>query len=89
MTPIPSEIPESGVVEELPLPRLLIRIHRARWTGRVELRHGRGEKSFEFQRGAPVMAESNLSGEALGACLVDEGRIRRPELARVESCMAQ
>ena len=67
-------IPEQGRLEELPLPRLLLDLHRARFEGTLELRRERLQKSFLFQEGVPVFAESNLASETLGVQLMDAGQ---------------
>jgi tetratricopeptide (TPR) repeat protein len=76
-------IPEQGRLEEVPLPRLLLDLHRGRFEGSLLLRRERMEKTFLFQEGVPVFAESNLASETLGVQLMDAGRLSREDHARV------
>ena len=55
----------------------------------MALCNGHNEKSFEFHHGAPVMAESNLATDSFGRRLVEEGHIKRSDLARLESYTEQ
>src|SRR5262245_31034529 len=82
-------IPEQGRLEETPLPRLLLDLHRARFEGTLELRRDRMEKTFLFQEGVPVFAESNLASETLGVQLMDAGRLTREDHARVTRHVSQ
>jgi tetratricopeptide (TPR) repeat protein len=80
-------IPEHGSLREKPLPRLLLDLYRARFDGTLRLRRERLEKSFLFQKGTPIFAESNLASETLGVQLMDTGRISRDDYTRVSSHM--
>jgi tetratricopeptide (TPR) repeat protein len=82
-------IPEQGRLEELPLPRLLLDLHGARFAGSLELRRDRMEKTFLFQEGVPVFAESNLASETLGVQLMDAGRLSREDHGRVSRHVAE
>jgi len=78
-------IPETGSLGETPLPRLLLDLYRARFDGSVRLHRGRLEKTFLFQEGIPIFAESNLASETLGVQLMDAGRITREDYTRVSA----
>jgi hypothetical protein len=82
-------IPEQGRLEEIPLPRLLLDLHRARFEGSLELRRDRLEKTFLFQEGVPVFAESNLASETLGVQLMDSGRITREQHQQVSRYLVE
>jgi len=82
-------IPEQGRLEETPLPRLLLDLHRARFEGTLELRRERMQKSFLFQEGVPVFAESNLASETLGVQLMDAGKLSRDDHAKVSRHVTQ
>jgi tetratricopeptide (TPR) repeat protein len=82
-------IPEQGRLEETPLARLLLDLHRARFEGTLELRRDRMQKTFLFQEGVPVFAESNLASETLGVQLMDAGRLSREDHARVSQHVSQ
>lgn len=77
------QAPEEGDLRELPLPRLLLTLHRQGFDGLLVLSRHRNEKRFSFERGAPVLAESNLASETLGAQLVDKGVLDRSAYERV------
>jgi tetratricopeptide (TPR) repeat protein len=82
-------IPEQGRLEEMPLARLLLDLHRARFEGTLELRRERMQKTFLFQEGVPVFAESNLASETLGVQLMDAGKLSREDHARVSRHLAE
>lgn len=75
--------PEHGRLEEVALPRLLMDLFRARFSGRLEVRRQRVAKSFLFDSGAAILAESNLASESLGVQLMDAGAISRADYSRV------
>ena len=78
-----SALPENGQLEVTPLPRLLLDVHRSRFTGALRLSRERLEKTFLFNDGSPIFAESNLASESLGIQLMDRGRISRADYSRV------
>ncbi len=80
-------IPESGSIQDVPFPRLLLDVQRARFDGVLRLSRDRAEKSFIFQGGNPIFAESNLASETLGVQLLDRGRITREQHQQVSSHM--
>ena len=82
-------IPDTGELDRIPLPRLLLELSAARFDGCLRLRRERLEKSFRFQRGAPISAESNLASETLGVQLLDAGRISREDYHRVSSYVVE
>ena len=68
-------VPQRGSLEETPLPRLLLQLYGARFGGALHLARERLEKSFRFQEGLPITAESNRGGETLSQQLVEAGVI--------------
>lgn len=76
-------LPETGRLEEMPLPRLLLDLHRAGFGGAIQLRHDRLEKTIQFHQGIPVFAESNLPSETLATSLLQSGTITEDAFARV------
>ena len=78
-------IPRSGALEDTPLPKLLLTLSRARFDGTLRVRREAHEKSFRFQRGAPISAESNQASDTLGLQLLDSGHISRDDYHRVSS----
>ena len=89
MTAMPGEIPERGDLAEISLPRVLLSLHRSKFGGSLELTSSRSQKRFVFQKGAPVVAESNLKSETLGVQLVDKGLLDRDAHERVQLYMEQ
>ncbi len=80
-------IPETGTLDETPLPRLLLDLYRAGFNGSLFLSRDRAEKSFLVQQGVPIFAESNLASETLGVQLMDAGEITREDHLRVSRHM--
>ena len=80
-------IPKNGSLQETPLPDLLLDLFRARFDGSLRLSRERLEKTFLFQKGIPIFAESNLASETLGVQLMDSGRISRDDYTRVSDRM--
>jgi len=76
-------IPEHGRLEETPFPRLLLDLHRARFSGTLTLTRDRVGKRFLLHEGVPVFAESNLASESLGVQLMDAGKLSRADYNRV------
>jgi tetratricopeptide (TPR) repeat protein len=95
MDPRPSDDPTdsapapSGDLGELPLPLLLLDLHRIRYTGLLELLRSRTTKRFILQDGSPVASESNLKSETLGLQLIDQDVITRQDHNRVSRYMEQ
>jgi DnaJ domain/Domain of unknown function (DUF4388) len=79
----PESLPERGPLQETPLPRVLLELHRARYTGALALMRGRVGKRILLREGAPVAADSNLASESLGVQLMDAGRLSRDDHLRV------
>ncbi len=78
-----SPLPERGRLEEAPLPRLLLDLHAARFSGALVLQRERVSKRVLLQEGSPVAAESNLASESLGVQLLDAGTLSREDYSRV------
>ena len=76
-------VPDSGDLEQTPLPCLLLDLFSAGFDGTLRLTQERREKSFRFQAGLPITAESNRVGETLGLQLVNAGAISRSDYAKV------
>ncbi len=76
-------VPDQGSFEELPLPVVLLRLYRRRFSGTLRVARDGVEKRVVLRDGVPVMAESNLPSESLGIQLMDAGRITRDDYARV------
>jgi tetratricopeptide (TPR) repeat protein len=82
-------ISDIGALERTPLPRLLLALSNARFDGCLHLQRERVEKTFRFQRGAPISAESTLASETLGLWLLDSRRITREDYHQVSAHVAQ
>jgi hypothetical protein len=68
-------IPDTGRLEEISLPRLLIDLYRAQFDGRVELGRQRVEHTFLLTSGAAVGCESPANKNGLCDQLVAAGTI--------------
>ncbi len=76
-------VPDAGELEQTPLPRLLLDLLRTRFDGRLRLTHEHWTKSFRFQAGMPITAESNRAAETLGLQLVEAETLSRSDYDRV------
>lgn len=85
----PAQVPESGRLAELPLPRILIDLYASRFDGRLELTRARSQKTVIFQDGAPVGSESNLPTEQLTAVLQDLDLLSLDDRRRVDEHVRQ
>lgn len=82
-------LPDSGLLEEIPLPRLLLTLYETGFTGRLELSRSRTRKAFLLQEGAPVDSESNLSTERLAAILENFGIVSGTDRNAVDTYVKQ
>lgn len=89
MTGLPKSIPESGVLQETPLPRVLIELYCECFDGSLQLARDNVEKEIGLRSGAPVTSESNLASESLGIQLIDSGKLSRVDYAKVTSYVEQ
>jgi tetratricopeptide (TPR) repeat protein len=80
-------IPENGRLAELSLPRLLILLHDADFSGCLKLAKHSIQKSFLFASGGAVSASSNLKSDSLGAQLLNAGKISQDDHARLVSLL--
>jgi len=72
-------IPDTGRLEEISLPRLLIDLYRTQFAGRVELGRQRVEHTFLFAAGAAVGCESSANKNGLCDQLVAAGTISQKD----------
>lgn len=89
MASSPTSIPERGQLRETPLPRILLELYHSRFEGHLHLTRDRVEKKISLRQGAPVASTSNLSGESLGAQLLESGKLSRVDQAKVDSYIEQ
>jgi Flp pilus assembly protein TadD len=82
-------ISETGELDRTPLPRVLLELSSARFDGYLRLRRDRLEKTFRFQHGAPISAESTLASDTLGLLLLASGRLSRDDYHRVSSYVVE
>ncbi len=75
--PLPLE--REGDLSVVEVPRLLSRLHRASFTGRLDLGSGRVEKSIWFDTGAIVFARSTAGHDRLIDGLLRCGMLTRPQ----------
>jgi len=82
-------VPESGLLDQHPVPCLLLDLFQGGFGGALTLSRERIDKRFLFQQGVPVFAESNLASESLGVQLLDARRISRADFNRVGAHIEQ
>ncbi len=72
-----------GDLGEVPFAELLLGLCRDRYDGAISLERDEVRKDLLWQRGLPVMVESNLSGESLAKTLLDREMIDRDQHAKI------
>jgi len=72
--------PRKGDLSRFHVPHLLTALHVAQATGALTVQRGQVKKILLVERGAPVYAASNVSGERLGAICVRRGVVTAEEL---------
>jgi hypothetical protein len=75
----PLPIDREGMLDAVEVPRLLWKLHRARYEGRLTLRRGRIEKLVWFAGGEIVFARSNVGQDRLIDGLLRRGVITREQ----------
>jgi CheY-like chemotaxis protein len=80
---LPGELADEDVA------RLLGRLAREQFTGRVVFRRGEAQKTVTFDEGRPVFAASNLAHDRMGELLVREGKISRDQIVRARDVLTQ
>jgi hypothetical protein len=78
-------IPDTGRLEEISLPRLLIDLYRAQFDGRLELGRQRVEHTFLFAAGIAVGCESPSNKNGLCDQLLAAGKIQQADRDRAVS----
>jgi len=78
-------IPDTGRLEEISLPRLLVDLYRAQFDGRVELGRQRVEHTFLFASGVAVGCTSAASKNGLCDQLLADGTITQADRDRAVS----
>ncbi|MCH2170921.1 DnaJ domain-containing protein [Myxococcota bacterium] len=75
-------------LEELALPRVLLRLHRDAFSGSAILTCDAVTRHVLFLDGLPVYSHSNLPNEGLATSLMNSGRISSADLTRVSDRVA-
>jgi len=77
----------SGTFADISCPRLLVRLHLARFTGTLRISQGAVLKFLYFQTGEIAMASSNDQGDHLAPILMRAGKLKteQMELARKQA----
>ena len=70
----------SGTFADISCPRLLVRLHLARFTGTLRIFQGAVLKFLYFQAGEIAMASSNDQGDHLAPILMRAGKLRAEQL---------
>ncbi len=73
---------DSGPIGSPDIAILLGRIHFERLNGRLTFRRGLAKKTIYFERGAAVLASSNLPDDRMGEMLARQGRLTREQRAK-------
>ena len=76
-----------GSLLETPLPRLLVRLHREGFGGRLRITRQAVERRFEWRAGRPVSVESRIPIESLCEILARDGALERGLAPRVAETM--
>ena len=80
--------PQADQLASTPLPNLLLALRACSFSGKLSLHNGRQERAFIFRKGAPILSESNLARDSLGAYLIRESLLSdedlRPAIQRAE-----
>ncbi len=85
MTPLAPRppTPRCGDLSQTPFAELLLGLARDRFDGAIDFERDDVRKRILWQRGLPVMAESNLSAESLAKALRDRSLIDRDQFQKV------
>jgi len=75
----PLPIDRQGSLDVVEVPRLLWALHRAAFTGRLTLQHGKIEKSIWLESGTLVFARSNVGHDRLSDSLLRRGMLTRSQ----------
>ena len=78
-----------GSLQQTPLARLLLGLHRDGFSGPLTLRQGSVTKRVTWHRGAPVGVESNAPDEDLVSVLVSEGIVGATDRNEIALCMQE
>jgi len=70
----------SGTFADISCPRLLVRLHLARFTGTLRISQGAVLKFLYFQTGEIAMASSNDQGDHLAPILMRAGKLKAEQL---------
>ncbi len=73
----------NGDLANTPFAEVLLGLARDRFDGAIEFERDQARKRILWQRGLPVMAESNLPGESLATALLDRSLIDRAQHAKI------
>ena len=78
-----------GSLQETPLPRLLVGLHRDGFTGQLTLSSESTTRRFEWRAGLPVSVSSRLPAESLADILVRAGALDAQHKRRVAERLAE
>lgn len=85
----PMTVDREGSLEAVEVPRLLWRLHRALFSGRLTLLRGRIEKSVWWADGEPVFARSNVGFDRLSDGMLRRGLLTRSQYETARSLAAK
>jgi tetratricopeptide (TPR) repeat protein len=82
-------LPKEGQLEQVPYGRILVRMLRDHFTGRLAFKTGTAKREVYFEDGAPVAYSSSEPGERLGRVLVTQGRITEEQYLAAARAMVE
>lgn len=85
----PLPVDRQGSLDVVEVPRLLWTLHRARFTGRLTLQHGKIEKSLWLDSGNFVFARSNVGHDRLSDGLLRRGVLTRSQYETARTLAAR
>jgi len=84
-----SPVPREGALDQVPYARLMVKLYREKFTGRMGLRGGTNKREIYFEEGQPVAHTSSGPGEPLGRVLVTQGVITEEQYLAAARAMVE
>ncbi|MEW5853670.1 MAG: DUF4388 domain-containing protein, partial [Myxococcota bacterium] len=82
-------LPKEGNLEQVAYARILVRLLKERFTGRLSLRTGSAKREVYFENGAPAAYSSSEPGERLGRVLVTRNCITEEQYLAAARAMVE
>lgn len=81
--------PKEGSLESYPYAKLLVRLMRQKFSGRVQLKTGNARREVYYDAGAPAAFSSSEPGERLGRVLVTQAIISEEQYLEAARAMVE